>query len=73
MVDLAEIRRAAGVTQVEVAARLGMTQSSVSQLEARDDVLLSTLAAYLAALGADTVVTVATGDQTFEYDLTGGK
>ena len=73
MIDLAEIRRAAGVTQVEMAARLGMTQSSVSQLERRGDVLLSTLAAYLAALGAAANITVAVDDQTFEHDLTRGK
>lgn len=73
MIDLAAMRRTVGVTQVEMAARLGMTQSGVSQLERRGDVLLSTLAAYLAALGADVAFTVTIGDQTFEHDLTRGK
>ncbi len=56
-----------------MANRLGMTQSSVSQLECRGDVLLSTLAAYLAALVADAAVTVTFEDQAFEHDLTTGK
>lgn len=56
-----------------MANRLGITQSSVSQLECRGDVLLSTLAAYLAALVADAAVTVTFEDQAFEHDLTTGK
>ncbi|MGV0838484.1 helix-turn-helix domain-containing protein [Mycolicibacterium thermoresistibile] len=72
MVELSEIRRAAGVTQAEMAARLSTTQGSVSQLERRDDVLLSTLSDYLRALGAHARITVTIGDTTFEHNLAGG-
>jgi len=49
---LAEARRRAGLTQTEVAERLGLGQSDVSKLERRSDVLLSTLRAYALAIGA---------------------
>ena len=70
MIELSAVRREAGVTQAEMAARLDTTQSSVSQLERRGDVLLSTLSEYLNALGAKARITVAMGDLTFTYDLT---
>ncbi|OBF98894.1 helix-turn-helix domain-containing protein [Mycolicibacter sinensis] len=73
MIELGRIRREAGVTQAEMAARLGITQGSVSQLERRGDMLLSTLSEYLAALGAEARITVSIGDQTFEHDLIGGQ
>lgn len=71
MIELAEIRREAGVTQAEMAARLSTTQGSVSQLERRGDVLLSTLSQYLDALGAEARITVTIGERTFDHDLTG--
>ena len=46
-----ELRRAREQTQVEVAKMLGITQDSVSRLEQRTDLLLSTLRNYVAALG----------------------
>lgn len=70
MIELGRIRREAEVTQAEMAARLGITQGSVSQLERRGDVLLSTLSEYLATLGAEARITVSIGDRTFEHDLT---
>lgn len=73
MIELAQIRRAAEVTQAEMAVRLDITQGSVSQLEHRGDVLLSTLSEYLAALGAEAHITVTIGDRTFEHELTGGQ
>ena len=71
MIELSAIRREAGVTQAEMAARLAMTQSSVSQLERRSDVLVSTLSEYLNALGAHGRITITIGDVEFEHDLTG--
>lgn len=58
--DLATLRKRLGLTQAEVAARLGISQSDLSKLEHRKDVRLSTLAAYAKALGgsAATVLTV---------------
>lgn len=51
--NLAMIRKAAQMTQVEVARKLGVGQGAVSRLENRDDMLLSTLYDYLTATGAD--------------------
>lgn len=49
---LADIRKAGNLTQVEMAALLGTDQGSVSRIERREDLLLSTLRQYLAATGA---------------------
>jgi DNA-binding Xre family transcriptional regulator len=54
--DLAGMRRHVGLTQVELAGRLGMSQSDLSKLERREDVRLSTLAAYVRALGGRLVI-----------------
>src|SRR5258708_11989880 len=51
--NLAMIRKAAQMTQVEVARKLGVGQGVVSRLEHRDDMLLSTLYDYLMATGAE--------------------
>jgi DNA-binding transcriptional regulator YiaG len=51
--NLAMIRRASDLTQVEVAEKLGVGQAVVSRLERRSDMLLSTLADYLHATGAE--------------------
>ena len=59
---LAELRRRAGLTQVQVARRIGISQSDVSKVERRRDVRLSTLRDYLAAVDADLRVTAVTPD-----------
>lgn len=48
---LFELRKARGVTQVDVAERLGVSQGNISELERRDDLFLSTLRGYVGALG----------------------
>ena len=49
--DLAAQRRSAGLSQTEVAARMGTSQSAVARIESGDaDVRLSTLERYAAAL-----------------------
>ena len=51
--DLAELRRSAGLSQTEVAARMGTSQSAVARLESGDaDVRASTLERYAAAIGS---------------------
>lgn len=50
--SLAQARIRSGLTQHEVAERMGISQSDVSKLERRNDVRVSTLRAYLEALGA---------------------
>lgn len=50
---LRELRRARGITQVRMARSLGITQDSVSRLERRSDVLLSTLRKVVKAMGGN--------------------
>jgi DNA-binding transcriptional regulator YiaG len=50
--SLAMVREAGKRTQVEIARELHTTQGHVSQIENRDDMLLSTLRNYLTATGA---------------------
>jgi DNA-binding XRE family transcriptional regulator len=68
--NLAMIRKAAQMTQVEVARKLGVGQGAVSRLENRGDMLLSTLHEYLMATGADaaSIVVVVHGHKV-ELDL----
>ena len=61
------------MTQVQLAARLGVGQAQVSKIERQADMLISTLASYLAALGVQAKIVVEVGDQTETYDLTQGK
>jgi len=49
---LSELRTLAGLTQTQMAKRLGMTQGAISGLEAREDTYVSTLRKYVEALGA---------------------
>lgn len=48
---LAEIRAKRGITQMEVAEALEVSQANVSRIEHQQDVYLSTLAGYVRALG----------------------
>jgi transcriptional regulator with XRE-family HTH domain len=70
VIDLAAIRRAAGLTQTELAASLGVGQAQVSKIERQADMLISTLASYFAALGMDAKIVVQVGGRTVTYDLT---
>ena len=59
---LAALRQAAELTQVELARRLGVTQAAISRIEQPHDLLLSTLNAYLAAIGSRASVNVTFAD-----------
>lgn len=50
---LAQLRRELGRTQVQVAAAMATHQPQVSEIERRDDILVSTARSFVAALGAD--------------------
>jgi DNA-binding XRE family transcriptional regulator len=50
---LRELRRARKLTQVSVAKALGITQDSVSRLEKRSDILLSTLRKTVEVMGGN--------------------
>jgi DNA-binding XRE family transcriptional regulator len=68
--NLAMIRKAAQMTQVEVARKLGVGQGAVSRLENRGDMLLSTLYDYLTATGADAAsIVVVVHGYKIELDL----
>jgi transcriptional regulator with XRE-family HTH domain len=73
MIGLASIRRATGLTQTDLAGILGVGQAQVSKIERQNDMLISTLAAYLQALGVRAALVVEVGEQTVTYDLSGGK
>lgn len=48
---LAALRKVRGLTQTDVGDHMGKTQTNVSRLEAQGDMLVSTLALYVAATG----------------------
>lgn len=52
---LRELRVARQISQEEMASRLGRTQSAVSQIEKRSDLLMSTLTQYVEALDGQLV------------------
>jgi transcriptional regulator with XRE-family HTH domain len=70
MIDLAAIRRATGLTQTQLAVSLGVGQAAVSKIERQSDMLLSTLASYLSALGVDASLVIEVGQQTMTYAVT---
>lgn len=51
-IGLHELRQALDVSQSELAAELGVSQSAISQLERAGDLRISTLQKYLEKLGA---------------------
>jgi transcriptional regulator with XRE-family HTH domain len=59
---LAELRRNFGVTQEQLARLLDIRQAAISKIERRDDVLLSTLTAYVRALGGELKIMARFGD-----------
>jgi transcriptional regulator with XRE-family HTH domain len=61
---LAELRRQRGVSQTQLADTLTVTQPNISRIEQEDDVYLSTLARYVAALGGRLEVRAVFEDET---------
>lgn len=51
--SLRALRQAAGLTQLEMAERLGVGQAAISKIEQRGDVQISSLRRYVEALGAN--------------------
>jgi len=64
---LAEVRKHRRVTQQDLAETLGVSQSRVSQVERQsvDDTVVSTLAAYVEALGASILILADFGEEQF--------
>lgn len=73
MIDLASVRRSAGMTQVQLAAALKTSQGQISRFERQSDIHLSTLSAYLNALGVTARIVVEVDGRTVTYDLTVGR
>ncbi len=69
---LQELRAKRQVTQNELADRLGIRQPTVSKIERREDVNLSTLRRYVEALGGELHVTAKFADATVELALGDG-
>ena len=55
---LAGLRQARSVTQVTLAAQLGVSQGEVSRIEHQADLLLSTIARYVDAVGGELTLVV---------------
>lgn len=55
--SLENLRRALGMTQAVLAERLGISQKALSHIEQREDLLVSTLCAYIRGLGGNVQVT----------------
>ena len=63
-VRLADLRRRRGASQATIARALEVSQPNVSRIEQEDDVYLSTLARYIAALGGHLEVQAVFPDET---------
>jgi transcriptional regulator with XRE-family HTH domain len=66
---LADVRKAIGRTQVDMAATLGIGQAAISKLEHATDMYLSTLRRHVEALGGELTLMVSFPDgQAFTLD-----
>jgi DNA-binding Xre family transcriptional regulator len=70
---LAELRQSRAVTQVQLAAELGIAQGNVSRLEGRSDVYLSTLRDYVRALGGELEITAVFGSERVAIAVGAGR
>jgi DNA-binding Xre family transcriptional regulator len=61
-VALADLRQSRNITQIQLAAQLGITQGNVSRMEARSEIYLSTLRSYIEALGGHLEIAAVFGD-----------
>jgi predicted transcriptional regulator len=61
--ELRELRELSGISQADLAAAANMSQPQLSQIEARDDHLLSTLRRYVEALGGHLEVIAVIGNK----------
>ena len=61
---LGEVRKQLGFTQTSIAKAMGVSQSALSQMEAQDDVQLSTLRRLVRALGGELDIVARFGDRS---------
>jgi|SRR5262245_32067677 hypothetical protein len=70
---LTELREARGVTQQQLAQAWKVSQANVSRVEHEQDLYLSTLSAYVNALGGRLELTAVFPDQSVQLKLPGGE
>jgi transcriptional regulator with XRE-family HTH domain len=70
---LTELREARGVTQQQLAEAWEVSQANVSRVEHEQDVYLSTLSAYVSALGGRLELKAIFPDQSVQLKLPGSK
>jgi len=68
-VTMRELRAFAGLSQVEVAAAMGVGQAEVSRPEARADTKLSTIERYVRALGGEVEIVARFGDRSLRLHI----
>jgi DNA-binding XRE family transcriptional regulator len=61
---LSELRAELGITQVDMARNLNVSQSNVSRIEHEDDLYISTLRGYVEALGGELQLQAVFPDRT---------
>ncbi len=69
--SLSALREQVGLTQVELAGALHVTQANISQLERKQDLYLSTLSRYVEALGGQLELRVVFPDRTLTIGVGG--
>jgi transcriptional regulator with XRE-family HTH domain len=70
--ELAQLRRLRGVTQVQLAERLGTSQGNVSELEHRAELYVATLRAFVEGLGGRLEVAAVFPDEPHSLPLSVG-
>jgi DNA-binding Xre family transcriptional regulator len=66
--ELNELRVSRGITQEELAERIGTRQANVSQIERRTDIHISTLKQVIEAMGGELVITARFPDAEVRLD-----
>jgi transcriptional regulator with XRE-family HTH domain len=69
--SLSDIRKQRNVSQKTLAQRLKVPQSSVSRIEHRSDILISTLKRYVEALGGKAVLRAVFPQESMPIDKVG--
>jgi transcriptional regulator with XRE-family HTH domain len=72
-IRLRELRSARGLTQTDLAKRLGVTQKRVSAIERAQDLNISTLQRYVDALGGQLQANAEFDDETIALTPSGAK
>lgn len=67
-VGLAALRKAREHTQAELGEEMGLPQASISDMERRADLLLSTLGKYIRALGGELEIRAVFPEATFHLE-----